>query len=286
MGEQFFWFYDLLVVGIFLGVTYKCTRQGFVSAAAGFVGLLLSFAFALGLSAGLAEYAYENWISGGISEKINYTVKDDGSAKATFDSLREIDMSKAKISGRSIEEILPLVPDSSGKVTVDLSAVDLSQTGLESADLSFFLVDSKSIFADKIDLGMVNISSSELAENDVGTIILSKALSGILKKSSADAYRRLTEIMEGVIPGFSKAAEGSADLVAKLIVSIVKTDSSTLDEAINKNLVKPVLIIPVRALIFSVIFAIISVVCSIAVKSLRLVNGVPVVGKVNTLFGA
>ncbi|MDR0222025.1 MAG: CvpA family protein [Oscillospiraceae bacterium] len=284
MGEQFFWFYDILIAGTFLGVAYKCTRQGFASSAAGFVGILLSFAAALGLSAGLSEYAYENWIGPGISEKINYSV-NDGHVKSTFDSLRTIDMSKAKISGKNLSEI-NLNPDNAGKVTLDLTNVDLSATGLEKSDLSFFRIDSNMFFFGKIDLGKVNISASELAETDIGTIILSRTLSATLAKSSDGVYDQLSGIMENVIPGFSKASEGSTDLVAKLIANIIKTDSATLEEAINDNLVKPVLIIPVRALIFSIIFAIISVVCSILAKSLRLVNSIPVVGKLNTFLGA
>jgi len=283
MGTQFGWFYDVAVVAVAVGVIYKCARKGFMSSLAGFIGTVISFVLALWISGSLAEYTYNEFVYKGVAEKINYSAASEkSSAKKTLADLKEVDMSKALISGKSISE-LNLEPDSAGKVTLDLTDVDLSQTGIKKADLAFFGIDNKKVDYKNVNLSKVNIKASET--DDVGAIILAKTVSVTMAKNSESAHAQLTKIMEDVLPGYSKATEGGTDLVAKMIAGVIKTDSDNLADAINTSLVKPAMIVPIRVLIFSLIFAITEVIFAVVVKSLGLVNGIPVIGTVNTILG-
>lgn len=283
MGTQFGWFYDVMTVAVVIGVIYKCARKGFMSSLAGFIGTVLSFVLALCLSGMLAEYVYDSVVYDGVAEKINYTAENQkSSVKTALNGLRSVDMTKAKVSGKSIAE-LNLEPDSAGKVTLDLTDVDLSETGIKKTDLTFFGIDNRIVDYKSVNLSKVNIKAADI--DDIDAVILAKTVSVTMAKNSEKAHTQLSGIMEEVLPGYSKATEGGTDLVAKMIAGVIKTDSDDLKSAINASLVKPVLIVPIRALIFSLIFAITELVFAMVVKSLGLVNGIPVIGAVNTILG-
>jgi len=283
MGTQFGWFYDVAIAAVAVGVIYKCARKGFISSLAGFVGTVLSFALALFLSGTLAEYTYSEFVYKGVSEKITYSAANEKSTvKKTLDGLKAVDMSKALISGKSISE-LNLEPDSAGKVTLDLTDVDLSQTGIKKTDLTFFGIDNKTVDYKKVNLSKINIKAAEI--DDIDAIILAKTVSVTMLKNSEASHAQLTKIMEEVLPGYSKATEGGTDLVAKMIAGVIKTDSDNLADAVNASLVKPAMIVPIRVLIFSLIFTLTEIIFAVIVKSLGLVNGIPVIGTVNTVLG-
>jgi len=285
MGTEFWWFYDILAVAITVGVVYKCTRKGFMSSIAGFIGTVVAFAGAILISASLAEYVYDNFIYGGIAEKIVIVSEEtDSSMKAAFNGLRNIDMSKATVSGKSLAE-LNLEPDDAGKVTLELSSVDLSETGIRKTDLSFFGIDVRKVNFKDMNLNKLNIKAKELEETDIGTIVLSRTVSSLMLKSTESMHGQITKMMEEVVPGYSKATEGGTDLVAKMLAAVIKTKSDDLKTIINDELVRPTLIVPVRAMLFAVLFAVIEVIFSLIVKSLGLVSGIPVIGTINTLLG-
>jgi len=286
MGTEFWWFYDVMTVAIVVGIVYKCTRKGFMSSIAGFIGTAVSFIAALLISGSLAGTVYDNFVYEGIAEKINFTSESKtGTAEMAFLGLRNIDMSKALVSGKPLGE-LNLEPDDAGKVVRDLE-VDLSNTGIDKAKLNFFGVDtSKTDFKD-IKL-KIEVKAHELEETDIGTIILAKTVSNQMLKTADKSHGQLKDMMEKVVPGYSKATEGSVDLVAKMLVAVIKDKDKSYDlkAVINENLVRPTLIVPIRALIFALAFALIEVVFSLIVKSLGLVSGIPVIGTVNTILGA
>ncbi|MCL2633217.1 MAG: CvpA family protein [Oscillospiraceae bacterium] len=292
MGTQFFWFYDILLIGVFLAIAYKCARQGLAAAVLGVVGMLLAFVIALVLSGGIANYIYDEWISKTVSEKISYSPvssEEDRivSIAPVFDDLRKIDMSKARISDNVISEAgFNLEPDSAGKITLDLSKIDLSETGIKEADLRFFGIDTDENDYEEINLGRISINAQELSETDLETIILVRVLSAQIAKNSGDVHEQLSETMEETLPGFSRASQGNIDLVAMLLTTVIKSDSQTLAETVNDNIVKPVLVVPVRVVVFSIIFAVLNIGVAIAVKSLKLINRIPVIGKINTFGGA
>jgi len=286
MGTEFWWFYDIAAVAIAVGIIYKCTRKGFMSSVAGLVGTVVSFALALFLSGAMSDYFYDNLVYKGIDEKISFSGENPKSTeKIAFLSLRAVDMSKATVAGKTLNE-LNLEPDSAGKVTLDLTEVDLYDTGIRSADLSFFGVDVKKADFRNINLNKVNLKAKELEEFDIGTLILAKTVSYEMAANAKNAHAGLTKMMEDVVPGYSKVTEGSADLVSKMLAAVIESENTGLKAVINEKLVRPTLIVPIRAVIFAILFTVFGIICGVIVKSLGLVSGIPVVGFANTLFGA
>jgi uncharacterized protein YjbI with pentapeptide repeats len=286
MGTQFFWFYDVLLIGILAGFAYKCTRQGFAAAIVSFVGSLLAFVIALSLSAPISRVMYDNLISPGVEEKITYAADNnlpENSASLAFDTLRNTDMSKAKIDGKTIDRH-EFKPDSTGKITLDLSEVDLSDTGITQGDMSFFGLDAKYDF-NNVNIGRVNISNSDYTKYDINDIILAKTVSNRLLQRVKSNYDLLNDNLSETIPGVSKASAGSEDLVSVLILNVLDNNSTTLESAINDHLVRPVLSTTFRILIFSILFALICIGVSFLANALNLVNDVPVIGKVNAMLG-
>ncbi|MCL2037199.1 MAG: CvpA family protein [Oscillospiraceae bacterium] len=290
MGTQFFWFYDILLIGVFVAIIYRSTRRGFASGVVSLAGLLLAFVVALGLSAPIADSIYNNWVRPGVIEKITYenSSNQNGTVNDAFSALRNTDMSKAIISGKTMEEFKAgMVVDAAGKTSLDLTAVDLSRTGLYDGDLGFFGIDAKKDFAesDSLNLGRVDINVSKLAVNELEDIILSRAVSMKIAEKSVANHEQLNQILDDTVPGFSKIVTGSVDLVSSLLINIINSESDSLESAVSDTLVKPVIIIPVRTLIFACIFAVISVIVSFVARALRLVRGIPAIGRLNSFLG-
>ena len=293
MGTQFFWFYDVLIVAILIGVVFKCTKKGFASGFVGLVGIILAFTISLAVSAPASAYIYDNLIKPGVINKIDYNSSDStgtasstkGSAEAAFKTLRNTDMSTVVIAGKPISMFKnEITPDSSGTVTVELKDVDLRMSGINDGDMGFFGVDS--CFAFPVSPGKVNISATEYAKYSFEDIVLAKTVSYQISEKAKSNNESLNKTLTDTIPGFSKASQGGTDLISMLLLSIMNTDSDNLESAINEHLVRPVLIVPFRALVFAIIFAAISVVVSIVANSMQAVNSIPIFGRVNSFLGS
>ncbi|MCL1867064.1 MAG: CvpA family protein [Oscillospiraceae bacterium] len=293
MGTEFFWFFDILIAGIFVAVIYKCTRQGFASGLVSFAGMFLPFILALALSLPVAGAIYDGFVSPGVNEKIAaYTEGASESVSETsmmtaFTALQKADISKAFINGKSMNEFKSgIETDSSGKVDLDLVVVDLSGTGIAESDLGFFGITDTSEL-NTVNLGKLSVSKAELNANDIEDIILARAVSQKISEKASSKYEMLDKIINDTVPGFSKAAGGGGglDMVAKLLVSIIHSESDSLESAINGKIVRPMLIVPIRALVFTIIFVGASIAISLIAKSLRFVNRIPLLGALNSFLG-
>jgi hypothetical protein len=193
-------------------------------------------------------------------------------------------MSKATVKGVEIDN-LEFSPDSSGKVTLDLTEVDMSDTGIQNGDLRFFGLDAQYDF-NEVKVGKVDISASDYSKYDLKDIILSKIVSHRIVVRSKTNYDVLNEILVKTVPGVSKASQGGEDLVSLLVINVLNNDSDTLESAISDNLVRPALTTTFRIFVFAVLFALVSVLVAFLAKAMNLVNDVPVLGKVNAFLGA
>jgi uncharacterized membrane protein required for colicin V production len=268
-----------------MSVIYKGTRTGFATGIVSVAGALLAFVFALGLSSPIADSVYKSWVSPGVTEKIDYESESD--ASRAFSTLRNTDMSQATVKGMPIEEFkATLSHDETGKVSLDLSVIDLSNTGISEGDLWYFGIDAAELT--EMSLSKLDISGAMYNSYSIEDIILSRAVSVQISKNAGLNHEKLTDILDDTIPGFSKATAGSIggiDIVSVLIIEIINSDCSSLGEVIDNSLVKPVLIIPIKTLIFVIVFALICIGVSFAANALRIVNKIPVIGAFNSLLG-
>lgn len=71
MGEQFFWFYDVVVVGIFLICIYLYAKKGFLRSVVLLVGRIAAIVIAILLSGAIASSIYTNTMEPKITQEIS-----------------------------------------------------------------------------------------------------------------------------------------------------------------------------------------------------------------------
>ena len=287
MGTQFFWFFDAAVIVLLLVFAFKGIHKGFVSVLLSVVAMIVAFAAALALSGAIADAIYDGMIKDAVSDEINEQLS------SVFDNtvvseLKNVDMSRARINGMQLSEINTQT-DSAGKLNLDLSRLDLSDTGIDEIDLSAFGF-SEDFNYSSVNLGSIEITSTEKEEYGIEKIMLSSVISDtILKGTSFGAVNSAIEAMARSLPSFMSGIADSLVTKEKLndvVLSILDAETNDYATAITDNAVKPVVLVPMRALIFAVLFAIILIVLNILARLMRGINRIPLVGGINKILGA
>jgi len=76
-----------------------------------------------------------------------------------------------------------------------------------------------------------------------------------------------------------------SQVIAAVIMSGEKGISAGIAEALLDTLVEPVITIPLRTLLFFILFAIICLCVSFFAKRLAIINRIPLIGRVNSILG-
>lgn len=287
MGTQFFWFFDAAVIVLLLVFVFKGIHKGFVSVLLSVVAMIVAFVTALALSGTIADAIYDSMIKDAVSDEINQQLS------SVFDNtviseLKNVDMSKAKINGMPLSEINTQT-DSAGKLNLDLSRLDLTDTGIDKIDLSAFGF-SENFNYSSVNLGSIEITSTEKEKYGIEKIILSSVISdNILKGTSFGAVSSAIEAIARSLPSFmSEIADSlvTKDKLNDVVISILDAETNDYASAIIDNAVKPVVLVPMRALIFAVLFAIILIVLNILARLMKGINKIPLIGGINKILGA
>ena len=77
MGNQFWWFYDVIAIAITLVCIFFSSRKGTIKAAITTVGYGIALALALGISSTTAESLYKNTMRSSCINNINKSIKSD-----------------------------------------------------------------------------------------------------------------------------------------------------------------------------------------------------------------
>lgn len=290
MGTQFFWIFDIAIAAILAAFIFMGVKKGFVAAVAGAVSLVIAFALALPLSAVISDAIYENLIRDAVADEINNQINSviDGTLIA---EIKNVDMSKAKINGRALSSF-DIQTDSSGKYSLDLSNLDLTETGIDDVDLSVFGITDDSINYSSVNLGTIVLTSDDINTYGTEKVVLASVLSdnisnGTAFGSIASAVEEMAETIPILMSGVSDSVtSGDRTIINDVVLSILGAETDDFARAITDDMVKPVLLVPMRALIFTVLFVIIAIILSIIAKLLKVVNKIPLIGKVNKLLGA
>ena len=287
MGTQFFWAYDILFAAVVIGIVFKCWKKGFVATLLGFISIFAAFIGALWLSDGLSSWVYSSFIETPVEQQINEQVTPYLGDNIITD-LQAVDTSKIKVNGKTLDEI-NLTPDSAGKATLDLSKVDFSSTGIDGIDLSAFGFNGE-LDLSEVKVGTVQFTQSELENNDLGKLIFSKALASTAQNSSVyemfeDVANSFSEVLPGVMGQFSDSVSSGDNTALSDVALALLNVNTDVGSSITDCIVKPVVMIPLRTLIFAIIFAIIMIVLSIIIRATKIINKIPVVGAVNGFFG-
>ena len=178
-------------------------------------------------------------------------------------------MEKAKINGKSIDS-LELKADKAGKVTVNLGNVNLSNTGISKVDLTSFGVD-KNIDYSNIDLGSVQIYESDIEKYGIENMILTEVLAVGETVPALDLKGKTIEDID-------------SGTINSVVVSVVQS-SGNPGKAVLDNVAKPVVLVPLRTIIFVVLFILIFIILSILIKATSVINKLPLIGQLNSLLG-
>ncbi len=290
MGTQFFWIFDVAVAAIFLGYIFMGIRKGFISVLLSLLALVLAFCVALFTSGSIAEAIYDNMISDAITEEVSTKI-DDLVGGGLLGQLKSVDTEKAKVNGRLLSEVIN-EQSSIGKVSIDLSRLDMSETGIGDVDLSSLGVSEYEDFS-SVNLGMVEYSTTDVEKYGINTLILSSVLAEEIKNGTALGV--ITDIIDTVADSLPFFASDSTpqtgteigSVIEKIAVSMLTTThTDNLAHRITDDIIRPVLLVPMRTLIFVIIFVIILIIVNLIARLFRTINHIPVIGGINKLFGA
>lgn len=288
MGTSFFWFYDILLLAIIAGVTFRGLKKGGVAVIIGTLSVLVAFIAAFAGSTALTDMVYKNYIEEPLAGYIDENV-DSVLGENIITDMQKIDMSKAVVGGKFLNTI-ELTPDSTGKVTLDLSDIDLTETGIQNADLSIFGINSGFDYS-LVKVGIVEISEHELKNNSLETIVLARVLaantkSGNLFEAFENIGNKISEAIPVVFDNFSKDIEnGNSDIIYSLILSVTDLSYNSRSEAILSNIIDPIVIVPLRIIFFLIIFTVVILILNAIANASKIINHIPLISSVNELLG-
>ena len=245
-----------------------------------------SFVIALMISNGVSGWIYDSFISKPLEQTISTSI-NDALGDNVVTQLGKIDMEKAKINGKSIDS-LELKADKAGKVTVNLGNVNLSNTGISKVDLTSFGVD-KNIDYSNINLGSVQIHESDIEKYGIENMILTEVLAQNIKNSEvADSVNEIIDKVGETVPALDLKRKTIEDIdsgtINSVVVSVVQS-SGNPGKAVLDNVAKPVVLVPLRTIIFVVLFILIFIILSILIKATPVINKLPLIGQLNSLLG-
>jgi hypothetical protein len=189
-----------------------------------------------------------------------------------------------------------------------MTNVDFSKTGMENYDMYNFGIGENTDYS-SINAGKIIIDENELTKaadktpeemtRYKGNLVLSKFLANTIMKSLATndssmkneiaAIKNTSDIIAKYIPQFSKGIDtAGTDALSNIILVLreaAENHITNFGNVISEKIVKPVALSSIKALIFLVIFVIISIILSFLVRALGFVNHIPVVGTLNKVLG-
>lgn len=285
MGEEFSIAFDIAVVAIPAVFAFVGLKRGFAKVVLGLVATLVAFAAALLLSEPIAEAIYKGSIEKSIEEQLDKA--DDGMLNGlTLGELSDLNFDKVKISGVYAVDI-DLDYAGTRKVAVDLMQLDLSETGLTKAQLV------KLGIKENAELSKLNAKSAEFSMDDVekyglGRLAVAQYIAvELIQLPIMSEFDSLAEKVGKYLPGIIGSSSTDSKGVSALRAIAVKMLDTRADfkETVMNGVVKPSCTLIIRTAVFALIFLILSIVLRIVVSAAKLVNKIPVIGKVNSLLG-
>ena len=288
MGTEFFWFYDVILAAVLAGLIFVGAKRGFIRMVLSLAAIIVSFVLALLISDGVASWIYDGFISKPLEQTISETV-NDALGDNVVTQLGKVEMDKAKVNGKTLDKLMEQKPDNAGKITVDLSNVDLSKTGISKIDLSSIGLDSSEVDYSHINLGVVQIYENDVEKHGIENVLLTEVLAQNIKNSEvADSVNELIEQVAESVPALGLEGKTIEDIdngmVNKIVISVVES-SGNPGKAVLDNVAKPIVLVPVRTIVFIILFFLILIVLSVIIKATSIVNKLPLIGKLNSLLG-
>ena len=120
-------------------------------------------------------------------------------------------------------------------------------------------------------------------------MILTEVLAQNIKNSEvADSVNEIIDKVGETVPALDLKGKTIEDLdsgtINSVVVSVVQS-SGNPGKAVLDNVAKPVVLVPLRTIIFVVLFILIFIILSILIKATSVINKLPLIGQLNSLLG-
>lgn len=287
MMSQFAVIYDIITVGLLVGMLFAGLRKGFASAVVSLAAVAVAFICAMAVSEPVSNAVYSSFVEQPIEQAVSSAI-DETVGAVTLAPLSGADYSAVRVNGVSVEDMQPDFGEQN-RVTLDLSDVDLSGTGITAAQLSAYGIPADA------DVSSVSGKTAKFTKTDVeryglGKMIVAQVIAVNIENS--DFFGDIAEFAKQVgdaVPLFfggmaEEIADGSASAL-RSVVLIMQSGSSSFKEAVINGIIEPCVKIFVQTIVFVVIFIIVAVALGIASKLLKFVNKIPLIGGLNALCG-
>ncbi len=286
MGTEFFWFYDVILAGILIGIVFLGVKRGFVRMLLSLLSVAIAFVAALVLSGYISTWIYDSFVEESLTTTITDTV-NDAIGDNVLTELSKVDMDKAEIDKLPVSTF-DVKPDKAGKITLDLSTLDVSKTGLDKVDLSIFGLP-KGADISELKLGTVQINGSEISEHGLADMILAKILcENIMNSPIATTISDVIDEINKAVPILNLDDEAleqtDNSLVTDIVIALINSAGNP-GQSIVDNIIKPVILIPIRTIVFIILFVAASILLSVVIKATSLINKIPLIGSFNEFLG-
>ena len=287
MGSQFAIVYDIIVLAVMAGMVFCGFRKGFASTVASLAAVFVAFFLAMTFSEPIADGLYKYVVEEPIEEAVDSTL-DSTMGTIMLSGMDDVDYSMVTVSGVPADEIEPKY-EGTGKAVFDLSDLGLSGTGIENADLSLFGITADTDFS-SVNARTAEFTMSEIESYGIGKLCVAQYIAANAVGSDFfDSLCEYTAAVGSVVPdffgtAFSQIEGGSIAAVRSVVLNMIDS-SSSVKEAIIGGMIEPSFIMGAQTVAFIVIFGVVCVVIELIAWGLKVVNKIPLLGKVNAFLG-
>lgn len=290
MGSEFSIVYDVIVIAVIGCMAFAGWKRGFANVIINLAATLVAFALGMGLSAPIANSIYKNLIEKSLEEQISVVIDSQldavGLEEFRLNGLGEIDIDKITISGTPINEYQ--VDYKGGTMAVlDLSKLDLSQTGISAEDLEKLGIEPDE------DLTEFNAKTAEFSKSDIEKYGLGKLVTAqfaAVNLAQTELFKNFNSIADVVakfVPSFStKGSTENVTISGLRTAALLMIDTGkTVTDAIMDEIVAPNCTVFIRTIVFVLIFILVQVILGIVANATKLINKIPIIGKANSTLG-
>ncbi|MBQ9484019.1 MAG: CvpA family protein [Ruminiclostridium sp.] len=289
MGSEFFWFLDIAVLAIAAAVIFRAAKRGAVAVLISAVSAIVAFLIAFLCCTPVSEKIYDAFVRDKVEtfmeERLGNAIDHE-----MISGLSKTDMMKTKIGDKYLSEI-KIEYDERDTAMIDLSAADLTETGIDKADLTGFGIGSSFDWS-LVKAGHISVTKSEVKKYGLGNIVLSHIIAKNI--SSRDLFKTFSDIGDRFAETFSPSlkglgndlSSGSSDAVYSFIVSMITMAGGTLGERIMDDIVSPMVMIPLKVIVFIIIFSLVSLILNLIANASKVINKIPIISSVNGIVGA
>lgn len=285
MGQEFSFAFDIAVAVLLAVFAFVGLKRGFTRVVLGLISTVAAFALAMLLSIPIARQIYKSFVESPIEERIDEATNEAFSS-LTLGDIPNMDFSAIKIGGTPVDEY-ELNYAGTRKAVIELSDIDMSETGITVEDLAKIGVVGET------DLSSLNGKTAEFSMDEIQKHGLGKSVAAqyiAVNLANNSALHNLGDIIENagsMLPSavFNAQANGTGVSALRTIVLGMFDTRDSFRNTVMGGFIEPNCILIIRTIVFVVIFILVNLALRIAAAAAQLIGKIPVIGKVNAFLG-